>query len=147
MISILNYLANTTRPDIIIVVYQCARFCKNPRLSYEKAVKRIVKYLIETRHVAIQATIDINLGLVAYADSDFANGWNKLNLDDTSSLFSRIGYIIFFMGIPIVWYSKLQLRIILSLIEAEYVALSTCLRDVILIMSLIAEISKCIGNL
>ena len=70
----LNYLANTTRPDIMMAVHQCARFCENPKLSHEKAVKRIIKYLMGTRHIGIQATIDVNLGLVVYADSDFANG-------------------------------------------------------------------------
>ena len=46
------------------------------------------------------------------------------------------------MGMPIVWCSKLQSRIALLSAEAEYAALSTCLRDVIPIMGLIAEISE-----
>lgn len=91
LIGMLNYLANTIRLDIMMAVHQCARFCKNPKLSHEKAVKRIVKYLLGTRHVGIQANIDRNLGLTAFADSDFTNGWNKLNPDDASSLFSRTG--------------------------------------------------------
>ena len=91
--------------------------------------------------MGIKAKIDRSLGLAAYADSDFANGWNKLNPDDASSLCSRTGYIIYYMGMPITWCSKLQSRIALSSTEAEYAALSTCLRDVIPIMHLIAEIS------
>ena len=42
VIGMLNYLANTTRPDIMMAVHQCARFCDNSRLSHEKGVKRIV---------------------------------------------------------------------------------------------------------
>ena len=37
----------------------------------------------------------MNLGLIAYADSDFANRLNKLNPEDANSLFSRTGYVIF----------------------------------------------------
>ena len=141
VIGMLNYLANTTRPDIMMAVHQCARFCENPRLSHEKGVKRIVKYLLGTRHLGIKAKIDRNLGLAACADSDFANGWNKVNPDDASSLYSRTGYIIYYMGMSITWCSKLQSRIALSSTDAEHAALSTCLRDVIPIMHLIAEIS------
>ena len=58
----------------MIVVHQCARYCENPKLSYEKAIKWIVKYLLGTKHIGIQVTINTNLGLMAFADSDFANG-------------------------------------------------------------------------
>ena len=49
------------------------RHCENPRLSQEKAVKRIAKYFIGAQHVRIQATIDAGLGLQSHADADFAN--------------------------------------------------------------------------
>ena len=119
-----------------MVVYQCTHFSNKPKLSYEKAVKWIVKYLIRTKYIGIEAKIDLALGLIAYADSDFANRWNKLNPDDISSLFLRTGYIIYFMGM-IIWCSQLQSHIALSSIEAEYISLSMCLRDIISIMNLI----------
>ena len=78
---------------------------------------------------------------MAFADSDFANGWNKLNPEDASSLYSRTGYAIYYMGMPIAWCSKLESRVELSSTEVEYAALSTCLRDATPIMNLIAEIS------
>ena len=34
-IGMLNYLAATTRPDILFAVHQCARFCANPKLIHE----------------------------------------------------------------------------------------------------------------
>lgn len=141
-IGMLNYLANATRPDAIVAAHQCARHCENPRLSHEKAVKRIAKYLIGTQHIGTQAAIDVGLGLQAHADADFANAWNKLNPDDASALFSRTGYAMHHMRMPIVWCSKIQSRIALSSTEAECAALSTCLRDVMPIMSLISEISS-----
>ena len=142
VIGMLNYLASTTRPDIMMAVHQCARFTESPKLSHEKAVKRIIKYLIGTKHIRIRAEIDKSKGLVAYADADFASTWNKMDPENYESVFSRTGYVIYFYRIPVTWHSKLQSRIALSSTEAEYHALSTCLRDVIPIMNLINEISN-----
>ena len=40
-IGILNYIAASTRPDTSFAVHQCARFCLDPKLSHEQAVKCI----------------------------------------------------------------------------------------------------------
>ena len=37
----MNYLAGTTRPDIIFAVPQCAEYTIDPRQSHEEAIKRI----------------------------------------------------------------------------------------------------------
>ena len=44
----INFLVNYTHPEMAYAVHQCARFCNNSRLSHEKAVKRIIRYLIGT---------------------------------------------------------------------------------------------------
>ena len=98
----LNYLANTSRPDSMMAVHQCTRFCKNPNLSHKKAMKRIVKYLLGTWHVGMQAGINHDIRLTACADLDFANRWNKLNPEDASCFHSRTGYIIYCVSAPIV---------------------------------------------
>ena len=41
LIGMLNYLATLTRLDLAFAVHQCAKFCANPKLSHETAVKRI----------------------------------------------------------------------------------------------------------
>ena len=41
-IGMLNYLAASTRPDCLYAVHQCARFSADPRLSHERAIKRII---------------------------------------------------------------------------------------------------------
>jgi hypothetical protein len=45
--------------------------------------------------------------------------------------------IIFYRGCPVSWASKIQSQIALSTTEAEYIAMSQALRDVILIMNLL----------
>ena len=46
VIGMLNYLVNSTQPDLAYAVYQCARFSNDPRRSHEQAVKRVLRYLL-----------------------------------------------------------------------------------------------------
>ena len=61
---------------------------------------------------------------------------------DPQSCYSRTGYIIKYAGCPILWKSKMQSIISLSTTEAEYVALSSALRDVIGIIHVLEELDK-----
>jgi hypothetical protein len=67
-----------------------------------------------------------------YADAYFCGNWNRSTaMNDVSTAKSRTGYIISFDGCTITWASKLQTNIALSYTEAEYIALSQSLREVI----------------
>ena len=57
--------------------------------------------------------------------------------------FSRMGYLITFANCPIVWGSKMQSLMALSTTEAELIAMSTALREVIHIQSLLLELRGC----
>jgi hypothetical protein len=52
------------------------------------------------------------------------------------------GWIIFYAGCPISWASKLQSQVALSTTEAEYIAMSQALHDVILMVGLLQEIKE-----
>jgi hypothetical protein len=138
-IGMLNYLAATTRPDTLFAVHQCARFSANPRLSHERAVKRIVRYLKKTRDKGIIMTPNKEKGIQCYVDADFAGGFSAETSEDPVSVFSRTGYVIYYYGCPLIWVSKLQSEISLSTVEAEYIALSQSMRDVIPLMDQITE--------
>jgi hypothetical protein len=140
VIGMLNYLCGT-RPDILFAVHQCARFCENPKLSHEKAVKRIVRYLKRTTREGIVLRPDSTRGIQCYVDADFAGSWSSADADDPTSVYSRTGYIIMYAGCPIVWVSKLQTEVALSTTEAEYIALSQAMRDLIPLLGLLEEIS------
>jgi len=136
----LNYLTGTTRPDLMVATHQCARFSADPRLQHEQAVKRIVRYLKRTSDKGLILKPDTSRGLECNVDADFAGGFNKLTSDDPSTCYSRTGYIVWYAGCPIIWQSKMQTTIALSTTEAEYIALSTALRDVIFVMNLLREL-------
>ena len=75
-----------------------------------------------------------------WADAAFAGEWNKeFAEDDPTTAKSRTGYVLMFAGCPITWASKLQTEIALSTVEAEYIALSQSLREVLAMMSLVKE--------
>jgi len=68
--------------------------------------------------------------------------WNTQDSDDPNSVKSRTGYVIVFANCPVLWVSKLQTEIALSTTEAEYIALSQAMRDIIPMQTLLAEIAK-----
>ncbi|KAL7469660.1 hypothetical protein ACHAXS_009917, partial [Conticribra weissflogii] len=79
-------------------------------------------------------------GLECYVDADFAGGWALGENENPESVLSRTGYVIMYAGCPITWCSKLQTEIALSTTEAEYIALSQAMREVIPFLNLMKEI-------
>ena len=140
IIGQLNYLAATTRPEIQFAVHQCARFCENPKMSHEKAVKRIIRYLKRTKDKGLMMTIDKSKGIECFVDADFAGGFNKEKSTNPRDCLSRTGFIVKYANCPITWSSKLQTTIALSTTEAEYMALNTAAREVIFLINLTDEL-------
>ena len=140
-IGILTYLQNTTRPDIAMSVHQTARFCTEPKLIHERAVKRIGRYLSGNKERYLIFKPDSTKGVQCYVDADFAGGWAKADADNLDNVLSRTGFVIFYRRCPLLWASRLQTEISLSTAEAEYVAFSTAIREVIALMQLMDEIS------
>ena len=146
VIGMLNYLVNSTHPELGFAVHQCARFCADPKRSHEHAVKRIVKYLLHVSQnpadkQGIIYTPDKTKGLEVYVDASFAGDWSSESSEEPSSVMSRTGYVIRYANCPIVWASKLQTEIALSTTEAEYVALSQAMRDAVPITQLLDELT------
>ena len=137
----LNYLANNTRPELAMAVHQCARFCNEPMLSHERAIKRIGRYLLKHPKRGLIFEPIESRGIECFVDADFAGGWSQADADNAENVMSRTGYVIMYAGCPILWCSKLQTEIALSTAEAEYIALSQAMRQVIPMMNLITEIS------
>ena len=141
-VGMLTYLQGTSRPDISMAVHQTARFCNNPMLSHERAILRLGKYLKGTSDRGLILNPDKSKGLECFVDADFAGGWNKGDCNNADSVMSRTGYVIMYAGCPLTWCSKLQTEVALSTTEAEYIALSQSLREVIPIMELLKDINK-----
>ena len=144
-VGMLNYLKCSTRPEISMAVHQCARFSIDPRITHERAIMRIGKYLLGTRDKGIRFTPDKSRGIECFVDADFAGSWDKADAGNPENVLSRTGYIIFIHGCPVVWSSKLQTEIALSTAEAEYIALSQSTREIIPLVNLIKELNSALN--
>ena len=69
----LNYLADSTRPDISIAIHQVARFASDPKRLHEKGVMRIVRHLLIISKFSMFCKIDLSRGIEVFADADFAD--------------------------------------------------------------------------
>ena len=140
----LNYLAQTTRANIMYAVHQIAKYSADPREPHGEAILYLVRYLKKTRDLGIKLKPNSDKGFECYCNADFSGNWNRLFAEvDPSTAKSRSGWIMFYAGCPIMWASKLQSQVALSTTEAEYIAMSMALRDVIPIMDLVKEMREC----
>ena len=140
IIGMLMYLATNSRPDIAFAVHQCARFTHAPKASHATAVKRILRYLQGTKDKGMTLTPTTDMNVNCYVDADFAGTWSVEDDQEPVSVKSRSGHLITFMGCPLLWSSKMQTQIALSTMEAEYIALSNSMRDLIAVREVLKEI-------
>lgn len=131
VIGMLMYLAQNSRPDLAYAVHQCARFTHSPKHSHAIAVKRILRYLNSTKDKGMTLKPTASLTIDCFVDADFAGLWKAEDDQDPLCVKSHTGFLITFMGCPLLWTSKLQSQIALSTMEAEYIALSQAMHELI----------------
>ena len=131
VVGMLMYLCSNTRPDLQYAVHQCARFNHCPRASHAQAVRHICRYLKGTLEKGILFKPNSELRLDCYVDADFAGLWKYEDEQDPVCVRSRTGYVITLGDCPLMWASKLQKEVALSTAEAEYIALSQAMRDLL----------------
>ena len=147
VIGMLMYLSANTRPDIAYAVHQAARFSHAPRNSHAVAVRRILRYLQKTKTMGITLKPTSDQRVDCYVDADFAGLFAIENNEDPISVKSRTGYVILYKGSPLLWVSKMQTQIALSTMEAEYIALSQAMRDLIPICEILKEFMHIVFNI
>ena len=72
-----------------------------------------------------------DLTIDCYVDADFAGLYGVDDSQEKVSVKSRTGYVLLLADCPLLWVSKLQTEIALSTMEAEYIALSQSVKDLI----------------
>jgi len=122
LIGSLLYLT-TSRPYIMFVVCLCARYQANPKESFLKAAKRILKYLKGTTNVGLWYPSHSPIHLIGYLDYDFAGC--KLDQKSTSGTCHLLGSSL------ISWHSKKQACVALSTAEVEYIAAGSCCAQIL----------------
>ena len=97
-----------------MAVHQIAWCSNNPKLSHEKSVMRICRYLFETAEKGMIFKPDKTKGLELYIDADFAGNWENAGAEHPKICMSRTAYMIRYNGYNILWKSQLQTEITLS---------------------------------
>jgi hypothetical protein len=77
VIGKLNYLAQTTRPNIVYATHQLTKYSSNPREPHGKAVLYLICYLKKTRDLGTRFKPNQDKGFKCYCDVDFSGNWNK----------------------------------------------------------------------
>lgn len=125
-VGMLLYLVKHSRPDIANAVRELSKVMDAPSEAAMKELKRAIKFVLDTEDFGLKikpTKQDIGKWkLVVFTDSDWAG--------DKDTRLSVTGYVLFLLGVPILWRSKGQKSIALSSSEAEYYALSEAAKDI-----------------
>ena len=122
----LLYLVKHSRPDIANVVRELSKMMDGATPAAFKELKRVIKFVLDTRTFGLK--IEPKLGdkekwsMTIYTDSEYAG--------DTETRISVGGFIVFLLGVPILWKSKAQRSVTLSSAEAEFVSLSEAAKEI-----------------
>jgi hypothetical protein len=99
-----NYLAQTTRPNIMYAMHQITKNSSDLGQSYGKAILFLVSYLRKASDLGLEFKPDSKNGFKYYCDADFSQNCNKEFAPvDPSTAKSQSGWIIFYAGCPISW--------------------------------------------
>ncbi len=119
--------SNCTRPDITTDVNHLSRYMATSTVNHWAQTKRVLRYLNGTTSFCLTFNGNISLDPIMWQDSSFGDGDNRR---------SKTGFIAMMCGAPVVWGSKLQSTIALSTVEAEYMAISAAVQEVIFLRQL-----------
>ena len=126
----LMYLAIATRPDVTFAVSTVAQFSQDPGLEHWEAVKRIYRYLLGMRKLALTFGVG-KQGLKGFTDADGASQEHRHAIS---------GYTYILDGGAVSWASKKQELVTLSTTKAEYVAATHAAKEGIWLHCLVAEV-------
>lgn len=127
----LNFLAATTRPDLMFPLSYLSQYNQCPHSEHMKALKRVVRYLSGTKDKGIVFRKDEPC-FEAYSDSDWAGSQDRR---------SYTGYVVKMSGGCVAWETKKQATVALSSTEAEYMAVTSASKELLHLGNLITELN------
>ncbi len=99
----LNYLVQTTCPDVMYAVHQIAKFSADLREPHGDAILYLVQYLKKSRDLGVCFQPDKEQGFECYNDADFSGNW-AASIADVDPSISKLhsGWVVFYAGCPII---------------------------------------------
>ena len=132
LVGSLLYLLGT-RPELYFIIIILSKYVSNPGYIHWIAALRVLFYVCRTPLIGLLIRVGQKFVLSVYVDSDHGG-----NIDDRKSI---SGYIIYLGSTPIVWRSRQQKgKPAESSCEAEYISLSSCINELVWIISFLSEL-------
>jgi hypothetical protein len=126
-VGMLLYLVKHSRPDIANVTRELSKVMDGATPAAFKELKRVIKFVLDTRTFGLK--IEPKLGdnknewtMTVFTDAEYSG--------DKDTRLSVGGFIIFLLGVPILWKSKAQKSVTLSSSESEFVSLSEAAKEI-----------------
>jgi len=122
-IGLLMYTAIATCPDIAYAINSLSQFNVKPLKKHWNAVKHVFWYLQGTQDIGI--TFDMDSSYADFIISSFSDSDNRKSFHKKAIT----GGAILLVGGAIKWIAEKQLIIMLSSMEAKYVAANTVMHN------------------
>jgi len=124
------YFVKISRPDIANATRELSKFMDRATDEHLLHLSRLMDYILTThkKGLLIKKSAPGPLKIIAYCDSNWAS--------DKDTRRSITGSLIFVNDSLVAWKSKMQDSVSLSSSEAEYIAMSMCLMEMMFIYHL-----------
>ena len=86
-----------------------------------------------------------DLSLECHVNADFAGNYNAKEVNNPATMQSHTRFVITLGSVPVLWKSVVQTEIAISTLEAEYIALSTVMRKLIQLQTVLFEMKNTFG--
>ena len=136
-VGMLLYLVKHSRPEIANPVRELSRTLDGANQAQYKEMLRIIRFVLDTKEYGLSMTPDMEIEkglwkIKAFSDSEFGgNPGDRISVG---------GWIIYFQNVPVLWCSRAMRSVTLSSTEAEYVAMSEVVKDLIFIRNILESI-------
>ena len=137
IVGALQYLVSGSRPDLAHVVRYLGQYMGNITKHHYAEALKVLRYLRKTSTYGLVLVISKDrlaepVDLVVYTDADYAN--------DKEDRRSVSGYVTLLNGATVSYGSRKQGINALSTMEAEYIAMSEGVRDILWLRKLCGEL-------
>ena len=139
-VGMLLFLVKYSRPDIANAVRELSKVNDGANEAHVKEMMRLIKFVLDTRKRCLKYKLDgtekekTKWSLKAFCDSDFAG--------DKNTRLSVTGYGIYLHGCLVSWKSRAMKTHALSSTEAEYIAMSEVVCEILFVRQILEFFGK-----
>ena len=136
----LQYLSGDSLPDFKLDTNQVTRHTHNPKLLHDNIIKHIYQYLMGTIYKRLTFKANNILNMDFYVDKNFTGLWHVQNHEESIIVKQCARYFITLSVCPMLWNSKIQKKMALSITERKYLSISYSMSHILPLKSIFEEV-------